>query len=70
MNVCNSKGSLCFSNADLLAHLDEIKMDTRTKGLTPDRTLSRELQELRDLGEIEFTDMHGHYKLIRGNMRL
>ena len=41
--------------------MDRIIADTRSNGATPEQTLSRVLQELRDAKEIEFIDDHGTY---------
>lgn len=48
--------------------LDTIVKETKTKGKTPGNTLSRNLQELRDLGILEFTDNKGNYKLMAQQM--
>ena len=39
--------------------------ETRCIGLTPEQTLSKTLQDLRDLGYIKFCDTRGIYKVIR-----
>jgi hypothetical protein len=44
--------------------LDQIIADTGSKGATPHYTLSRELQQLRDAGRIEFLDERGGYRWI------
>jgi len=43
--------------------LDRIVRETGSRGATPEMTLSRELQELRDRGDIEFLGS-GHYRLL------
>lgn len=43
--------------------LDNIVRDTGTKGKTPEKTLSRELQSLRDKGFLTFEDNQGTYLL-------
>jgi len=50
-------GSPVFSRQALIdAELDAIVADTGSAGATPHQTLSRELQQLRDAGIIEFID--------------
>lgn len=47
----------------LSQELDRIVRETGSRGATPDMTLSRELQQLRDRGEIEFLG-GGNYRLL------
>ena len=57
-------GSLIFTRQALIdAELDAIVADTGSAGATPQQTLSRELQQLRDAGVLEFLD-HGTYSWI------
>lgn len=57
-------GNAEFSRQDLIAEeLDRIVRETGSRGATPEMTLSRELQELRDRGEIVFTTP-GSYRLL------
>lgn len=57
-------GSRLFTRQALIdAELDAIVTDTGSAGMTPHQTLSRELQELRDTGVLEFVD-HGTYRWI------
>jgi putative restriction endonuclease len=57
-------GSSIFTRQALIdAELDAIVADTGSAGATPHQTLSRELQQLRDAGVLEFVD-HGAYKLL------
>ena len=57
-------GSAIFTRQALVdAELDAIVKATGSSGVTPHQTLSRELQQLRDLGVLEFVD-HGTYRLI------
>lgn len=57
-------GSRIFSRHALIdAELDAIVADTGSAGATPHQTLSRELQQLRDAGIIEFIDQ-GSYRLL------
>jgi putative restriction endonuclease len=59
-----SSGSAEFTRQDMIAsELGRIVNETGSRGATPEMTLSRELQELRDRGEIEFLGS-GHYRLL------
>ena len=44
--------------------MDFIEKMTGTEGETPEQTLSRILQELRDEGMIKFVDDEGKYRLV------
>lgn len=44
--------------------LQTIIIETGSTGATPAMTLSRELQEMRDRGTLEFLDDKGTYRLI------
>lgn len=58
-------GSRVFSRQGLMdAELSRIVEETGSEGRTPAMTLSRELQEMRDRGEIAFIDDHGSYRLM------
>jgi len=58
-------GNTEFTRQDLIAEeLDQIVADTGSSGATPEMTLSRELQEWRDRGGIEFVHDRGSYRLI------
>ena len=46
-----------------IKELDKIKRETQTKGKTPDRTLSKILQIIRDRGYLIFEDNQGTYIL-------
>ncbi|MBD3730921.1 MAG: hypothetical protein IE933_14575 [Sphingomonadales bacterium] len=60
-----STGSTEFSRQGLRdAELERIVSETGSIGLTPHQTLSRELQQLRDQGILEFLNDHGTYRLI------
>lgn len=53
-----------FTRAQLIEEeLGRIVRETGSRGATPEMTLSRELQELRDRGDIEFVSP-GHYRLL------
>ncbi|WP_243406098.1 HNH endonuclease [Sphingosinicella sp. YJ22] len=55
--VVGRTGSLVFTRQALIdAELDAIVADTGSAGATPHQTLSRELQQLRDVGFMEFID--------------
>jgi len=57
-------GSRVFTRQALIdEELDAIVADTGSAGATPHQTLSRELQQLRDTGLIEFIDQ-GTYRLV------
>jgi len=59
---CRSKGRNIFTRQGLIEkELGRIIADAGSTGATPDQTLSRILQELRDAGEIEFIDNDGTY---------
>lgn len=60
-----SSGSAEFTRQDLIdAELELIVSETGSQGKTPESTLSRELQQLRDEGVIEFIDDRGSYRLV------
>jgi len=60
-----SSGDPVFTRQDLIdAELDRIVSETGSEGATPHMTLSRELQQLRDSGVLEFVDDRGTYRLI------
>jgi putative restriction endonuclease len=57
--------SRVFTRQELVeAELQQIIVDTGSQGSTPQMTLSRELQEMRDRGTLEFIDDRGTYRLI------
>jgi putative restriction endonuclease len=61
----DSTGDPLFTRQDLIgAELDRIVSETGSEGATPNMTLSRELQQLRDSGVLEFVDDRGSYRLI------
>jgi putative restriction endonuclease len=61
----DTTGSSEFTRQELIdAELDRIVSETGSQGATPHMTLSRELQQLRDQGIIEFVDDRGNYKLV------
>ncbi|MCH9058157.1 MAG: hypothetical protein IIB55_05975, partial [Planctomycetes bacterium] len=54
-----------FTLAEFREHeLGRIVADTESRGRTPERTLERVCQELRDQGILEFIDNRGTYRLI------
>lgn len=63
-------GSLEFTRQDLISEeLDRIVRETGSRGATPEMTLSRELQQLRDRGRIAFM-APGHYRLLDAPVEL
>ena len=57
-------GSADFTRQQMIEEeLGRIVRETGSRGTTPEMTLSRELQELRDRGDIEFLGS-GHYRLL------
>jgi len=61
---CTSKNTQQFNNQSLIKEeLEQIKIDTETKGNTPEKTMSRVLQHLRAMNIISF-DTSGHYTLL------
>lgn len=60
-----STGSAEFTRQDFMdSKLDWIISETGSQGQTPHQTLSRELQQLRDQGVLEFIDDRGAYRLV------
>ena len=58
-------GDLVFTRQELFdAELNRIVGETGSDGATPHKTLDRELQQLRDVGVLEFVDDRGTYRLI------
>ena len=56
-------GARAFTRQGLLdEELAQITGDTNSLGATPEQTLSRILQEMRDDGEVEFVDNDGSYR--------
>lgn len=52
-----------FTRKGLISdHLEQIKINTKTKGKTPEMTLNHTIQQLRDHGLVEFTSP-GQYRL-------
>jgi hypothetical protein len=61
----DSTGNRVFTRQELQeAELDRIVSEAGSEGSTPHQTLSRELQQLRDSGVIEFVDDRGTYRLV------
>ena len=61
----DSTGDPVFTRQELRdAQLDWIISETGSEGETPQQTLSRELQQLRDSGVLEFVDDRGTYRLV------
>jgi putative restriction endonuclease len=54
-----------FTRQELIdAEINRIVSETGSEGATPQMTLSRELQQMRDSGVLEFVDDQGTYRLI------
>lgn len=61
----DSIGDPVFTRQELVdAELNRIVSETGSAGETPHQTLSRELQQLRDAGVLEFVDDQGTYRLV------
>jgi len=61
----DSTGHATFTRQQLVdAELNRMVSETGSEGETPHQTLSRELQQLRDSGVLEFVDDRGTYRLI------
>jgi len=61
----DSTGDTVFTRQALIdAELNRIVSETESEGATPHMTLSRELQQLRDAGVLEFVDDRGTYRLV------
>lgn len=58
-------GDPVFTRQELIgAEMNRIVSETGSAGETPEMTLSRELQQLRDAGVLEFVDDRGTYRFI------
>lgn len=61
----DSTGDPVFTRQGLRdAQMNWIVGETGSEGETPHQTLSRELQQLRDAGVLEFVDDRGTYRLV------
>lgn len=64
VRLASGRPGRLFTLAELReSELGRIVRDTGSRGATPEHTLERECQELRDLGFIEFVDNDGTYRL-------
>lgn len=64
IELCKAKATNRFSRQQLIDnYLDRICEETGTIGRTPDQTLSRVLQQLRDRGLVAFLEP-GQYELL------
>jgi putative restriction endonuclease len=62
--IAATKADGVFSRRELVEEEGtQMCSDTGTMGETPMQTVSRELQQLRDAGVIEFVDNRGTYRL-------
>ena len=63
--LCKRKDEDIFDFRTLCdEELQQIIEDTQTRGRTPENSVQRFLQDLRDDGAIEFLDNQGTYKLL------
>jgi putative restriction endonuclease len=61
--IVSDQAGVELSQQDLIdQELGNIVSDVGSDGATPEQTLSRVLQELRDEGKIEFLDDNGYYR--------
>ncbi len=61
----DSTGDPVFTRQELQdSEMNRIISATGSEGAAPQQTLSRELQQLRDAGMLEFVDDRGTYRLI------
>ena len=58
-------GNSVFTRTQLLEELPQMVAETGSTGKTPQATMDRLMQELRDLGEVLFVDDHGTYRRLR-----
>ena len=64
VRVCRRKGSATFTRRELIVQeLVTITEQTQCAGKTPEQTLSRVLQSLRDHKRVDFVDNDGTYRL-------
>jgi hypothetical protein len=62
----DSTGDPVFTRQEFVAaEMSRIVSETGSEGETPHQTLSRELQQLRDAGVLEFVDDRGTYRLVK-----
>jgi predicted restriction endonuclease len=60
--LVRKKSSVIFTRQEIISEeINRISNDAEAEGKTPKQTLSRVLQELRDMGLIEFVDNQGKY---------
>lgn len=61
----DTTGEPVFTRQALVdAEMNRVISETGSEGDTPHQTLSRELQQLRDSGVLEFVDDRGTYRLV------
>ena len=64
VRICRRTGTKIFDFSSLVRQeLPQIVKETQTKGKTPEKSLSKYLQDLKER-KIEFVDYQGTYKLI------
>ena len=64
LRICRRRGTKVFDFDSLRQELPQIVKETKTTGKTPENSLSKYMQDLRDEGQIEFVDNQGTYQLI------
>jgi len=65
------KNSYFFSRQEVIRHeLSQISSEVNSQGETPEQTLSRVLQELRDDKLVEFSDNQGNYIFLAENVNI
>lgn len=68
--LCRRHNTSVFTRQMLIdEELNGIIEETGSRGATPDQTMSRVLQELRQQGYIDFLDNQGTYRLQRTSYR-
>lgn len=65
LNAMDRTGNSVFTRTQLLEELPQMVAETGSTGKTPQATMDRLMQELRDLGEVLFVDDHGTYRRLR-----
>ena len=70
VRVCKRKGTAIFDFNSLRAQeLPQIVEEVQSTGKTPEQSLSKFLQDLRDAGKIAFLDDQGTYELLDPELR-
>ena len=70
VRVCKRKGTAIFDfNSLKTQELTQIVEEVQSTGKTPEQSLLRFLQDLRNAGKIAFLDDQGTYKLLDPELR-